>query len=123
MGKETNWTKLGVALVLLGLLIWGGRYVIKQGVSKKAAWQTQEVKTISYLGVEGKNALELLRNTHQVDFQTSDFGVFVTEIDGVKNTSDTFWMYYVNDKLAEVAADQYVTKEGDKIEWKYEKAQ
>lgn len=123
MKNETNWQKLGLALVLLAFLIWGGSYVIKQGKTKQAVQQTQETQIISYQGVEGKNALELLQKEHQVNFQTSDFGVFVTEIDGIKNTEDTFWMYYVNEKLAEVAADKYATKEGDKIEWKYEKVQ
>lgn len=120
--KRVEWQKLGLALILLALLIWGGNYLIKQGKIKQVEKQAQEVKTISYLGIEGKNAFELLQKEHRVSFQTSEFGVFVTEIDGVKNTSDTFWMYYVNGKLAPVAADKYVTKKGDKIEWRYEKA-
>lgn len=123
--QKIEWQKFGLALILLCLFIWGGSYVIKQGKTKQTTSQTQqvEIKTISYEGIEGKNALELLQKEHQVNFQTSDFGVFVTEIDGVKNASDTFWMFYVNGEMAPVAADKYVTKDGDRIEWRYEKAE
>lgn len=122
MKQKTNWSKLGLALVLLALLIWGGSYVVNQGKSKQTQQEAEQVKTISYVGVEGKTALELLATEHQVDYQTSEFGAFVSEIDGIKNTSDTFWMFYVNGNLAEVSADKYATKAGDKIEWKYEKS-
>ena len=90
---------------------------------KSEEGQTQEqAKTVSYEGVEGKTALEILKETHQVEGQDSDFGTFVTSIDNTQNSSDTFWMFYVNGTLSGVAADKYTTKAGDKIEWKYEKS-
>lgn len=122
MKQKTNWSKLGLALVLLALLIWGGSYVVNQGKSKQTQQEAEQVKTISYDGVEGKTALELLVLEHQANYQTSELGAFVNEIDGIKNTSDTFWMFYVNGNLAEVSADKYVTKAGDIMEWKYEKS-
>jgi hypothetical protein len=53
--------------------------------------------------------------------EDSDFGVFVKEIAGRANTKDSFWLYYVNGQMAEVAADKYELREGDLVEWKYEK--
>ena len=124
MKQKTSWQKLGLALVLLAVIIVVGYIVINQGRVKQEARQNQEQerKTISYEGVEGKNAIELLKENHQVDAQISDLGAFVSSIDGTQNSSDTFWMFYVNGKLSEVSADQYTTKTGDKIEWKYEQS-
>ena len=119
--KKIEWQKLGLALVLLALLIWGGAYVIRQGKSKESSAQTQETNIISYQGIEGKTAFGLLQEKHKIEFQESDLGVFVTKIDDIENTSDTFWMYYINGQLGGVAADKYVTKAGDRIQWKYEK--
>lgn len=53
--------------------------------------------------------------------EDSDFGVFVKQIGKKGNTKDLFWLYFVNGKMAEVAADKYELKEGDLVEWKYQK--
>lgn len=53
--------------------------------------------------------------------EDSDFGVFIKEIGGKANTKDQFWLYFVNGKMGEVAADKYELKTGDLVEWKYEK--
>jgi len=82
-----------------------------------------QIDHIAYVGVDGKNAFELLQQQHKVVSTTSDFGAFVTEIDGVKNSADKFWMFYINGALAQSAPDKYITKQADQIEWKYEKSQ
>lgn len=81
------------------------------------------IKTIDYDGVDGKNALELLKVSHQVAATDTTDGAFVTKIDDTENTSDSFWMFYVNGQLAPMAADKYVTKNGEKIEWRFEQYQ
>lgn len=49
------------------------------------------------------------------------FGNLVTKI-GDKESNDKFgWIYLVNGKLGQIAADRYVVYPGDKIEWKYSK--
>ena len=40
---------------------------------------------------------------------------------GTENTKDLSWIYFVNGKSGEVAADKYELKNGDKVEWKYMK--
>jgi len=54
----------------------------------------------------------------------SGMGYFVEEINGVKNDTKTnaYWIMYINSQSAQVGAAQYILKEGDKIEWKFEKA-
>jgi len=120
-----------IAAVLLGLIVivggsFLGKYVSNREESKSIEGiQTQAtpevIKTVSYDGVDNKNALELLKVDHKVETQDSDAGSFVTSIDGIANTDDTFWMFYVGGELASTGASDYSTKNGEKIEWRYEK--
>lgn len=80
---------------------------------------TQQVPTsvISYKGVDGKNALDLLKANHRVDAKTYSYGSFVTTIDGIQPDASHFWAFYVNDQFSQVAADKYVTKSTDDLRW------
>ena len=94
-----------------------------QAPTNEAVEQTQRVPvtTISYQGVEGKTALELLKVFHQVEVKSYSFGDMVIGIDG--NTPDpnkAFWAFYLNGSQAQVGAGAYVTKSSDQIEWRLE---
>jgi len=77
--------------------------------------------TVSYQGVDGKTALELLQASHQVEVKHYSFGDMVISIDGLAPDATHFWAFYVNDKQSEVGASAYVTKSSDVIEWRLEK--
>jgi len=53
----------------------------------------------------------------------SGIGFFVEEIDGIRNDpkNNLFWFYYVNGRKAGVGITGYILREGDVIEWKFEK--
>lgn len=56
-----------------------------------------------------------------VESQQFDFGVMVTSINGISGEgSGKYWMYYVNDQLADKGSDQYTLKAGDTILWSLE---
>ena len=74
------------------------------------------VPTITYKGVDGKNALELLKASHAV----VDDGGFVTSIDGQVNAAPKYWTLYANGTMASVGAKDLVTKASDTIVWKLE---
>jgi len=80
---------------------------------------------VSYDGVNGKTALELLQKSHQVG--TKDYagiGSMVIAIDGVKaEDGKNFWGFYVNGTMASEGAGTYKTKAGEKIEWRLETIQ
>lgn len=80
---------------------------------------------VTYSGLEGKTALELLLSHELVETKVySGIGEMVVSINGTKAAdSAEFWAFYVDGKKAQVGADQYVTKGGEKIEWKLEKIQ
>lgn len=74
------------------------------------------VPTVSYPGVDGKNALDLLKESHTV----VEDGGFVKSIDGRENTGSTYWFLYVNGKSSEVGAKDVQTKPSDTLEWRFE---
>ena len=47
-------------------------------------------------------------------------GIFVEEINGVRGSQGKYWIYYVNDKEAEVGISKNIVKDGDIISWKQE---
>lgn len=135
MNKEnSSWSisNFIAIIILVGLLVIGGsllgNYVSQKQAQKSVAGTQIEFnpvveKTISYDGQNGKNALDLLKASHEVESQDSSIGIFVTAIDGTKNEDNKYWMFYVDGKLAASGADQYQTKDGEKIEWRYESLQ
>lgn len=124
-----GWGNLIAAIILGAILIFGGS-LLGNAVSKKqaekavagteTAFKTVVEKTLNYDGQNGKTALELLRVTHKVEVQESSIGTFVNSIDNTKNEDNKYWMFYVEGKLASESADKYITKDGEKIEWRYE---
>ena len=68
-------------------------------------------------------ALETIAKENNLSVKTkpSSFGVLVEGIDGYFNTKEAFWMYQVNGKAGNVAADRYIINSEDTIVWEYKK--
>jgi hypothetical protein len=113
-------TVVVLLLVLVGLGVASSNLSSKHQTPTTSATATTKPQTISYQGEDGKNALELLQRNHQVQTQDSSFGTFVTSIDNVAQTENSFWLYYVDGKAGDAAADKTVTQNGQTIEWRYE---
>lgn len=120
--KQTNLIYfLGAVILVFGLyLIVPDRRTEQAPNNQTTAGRVQE---ISYQGVEGKNALELLRDSHQVETEKFDFGELVVSIDGVKPDKNQFWAFYVNSAPSQVGASAYQTKASDTITWKLDTIQ
>lgn len=73
---------------------------------------------ISYAGEDGKTVLELLKQKAKVKTETFSFGELVVEINGVRSGNGYNFLYYVNGGTVKTGAANYVTKAGEKIEWK-----
>lgn len=117
-----------ILLTIAALLTIGGgsAYLIanQSEPTPQVSVQQQVEKEISYKGVEGKNALELLKSNYDVN--TEDFpgvGEMVNTIDGKTPTDKQFWGFYVNGEMAQVGAGDYITEPSDKITWKLEDVQ
>lgn len=61
---------------------------------------------------------DYLEKNHKAVFEDG----MMTELDGISQdeSKNQYWMYYVNDQMAEVGIGDYVPKDGDKIEFRFE---
>lgn len=70
----------------------------------------------------GANLLDLTNSLFDIEYQTSDYGSFVTSINGVDQDSGHFWIWmFFEDgwEMGPVGADQYLLHEGYVIGWYY----
>jgi hypothetical protein len=88
--------------------------------SKPAVTATQAASHhLIYQGENGKTALDLLKTQAHVTIKNTSFGPLVDSINGVQG-GGKYWMFYVNGRQASVGAGAYITKTGERIEWKFE---
>ena len=113
-----------VSLLVVGLIFYGSAQL--QNVSEhpqgQAVQDQSQFTYVKYQGEEGRTAVDLLKSKYNVETKEfSGLGEFVARINGVPvDTSKFFWGFYVNGKMSDVGASQYVTKSGDVLEWKLE---
>jgi len=121
--KKTIVAAAAVALVLIGA---GGFWELKHkpAPTKPSASQvvtetpTQKTEYVTYSGVEGKTALELLKGQANVKTKSSTYGEFVESINDNDGGGKKYWTFFVDGKESAVGAGTYVTKNSEKIEWK-----
>ncbi len=134
--RETQDSKrLFIGIALAVVLLFGGASFALANRSNDQAKQTAKnqaeqqatrssvaaANTVQYDGVAGKTALALLKEKATVVTKDSSYGPYVDSINGVQGGTDgKYWAFYVNGTMAQVGADAYTTKTGDKIEWKFE---
>ncbi|MGW6007156.1 DUF4430 domain-containing protein [Oerskovia enterophila] len=91
--------------------------------SDDAADDSADDVGLTYEGVAGKTALELLVAADPTAVvQGEGENAFVTGIDGreAQDSAKEFWALYVNGEMAQVGAGSLVTETGDEITWKLE---
>ncbi len=72
--------------------------------------------------LKNSSAFDVLKSMFEVEYDAGEYGVFIKGIkteNWTRQTTDYFWMYFVNGKLADVAADKYAVKPGDTIKFAY----
>ena len=126
-----------IALLAIVILAVGGLLIYKNGINKSVETSqnsfsqsttnitkltiSPDKKIVSYEGQTGKTALEILKSLTVITTQQSNYGEFVTDINGIKaENGKQFWAFYVNGVLASEAAGSYISTNGEKIEWKIE---
>lgn len=130
-------------IVVLALLILGGGVLAVsskkeqpaevQGVQEEVFtadlvldFSEEKVATYSGVRIAEKTVLGLLlqaaaENDFEVDYDppSGEMGAFVKSVDGVANTSESFWQFWVNGEYGQVAMDQQEIKDGDLVEIKF----
>ncbi len=117
MNKKLLSIALIVIVLIGGTVIWNRR-TDDQPTNSTSSELTKQ--PISYSGVEGQTALDLLKQTHIVETKSYSFGEMVVAIDGISATEGTnFWEFLVNGQQATVGAGDYQTKPSDSITWQW----
>ena len=93
----------------------------KPEVSLTLQFSPADVETVRTTAKTAFEALKNVTDVKGVPLKTKqyDFGIFVESIRDMPNTKDKVWIYYVNGKSGEVAADTYTLSDNDKVEWRY----
>ncbi len=93
---------------------------------QKATLQIEETRHESEIK-EGASIYDLmskLRSEGKINFKEKDYpgmGKFIEEINGRRGGADTYWVYYVNEKKAQIGISNYKLSPGDVVSWKLEK--
>lgn len=109
---------LVIPIIVLGTGVVGA--ITSQHATQKAQITTtsSEITDVKYHGINGQNALDLLKKYAKVETKHYSFGDLVVSINGTEGNGPKYWSFYLNGKLADVGAGSYVTKNTDNIEWK-----
>jgi hypothetical protein len=84
-------------------------------------------KIATYSGIAAHNAFEILtvvtkKENIPLVTKTYDFGVFIQKIGEKESGTALAWIYFINGKSGDVAADKATLTSGDVVEWKYTKS-
>ncbi|MBD3401878.1 DUF4430 domain-containing protein [candidate division GN15 bacterium] len=112
-------TKQSRACLIAGLLVVL-LIVFTSAIScgrRKTEGDPKDIATIELTGRDSTTVFELLNEAHEVQFKQSSLGTFVTGIDTLEVTPETFWVYTVNDSMPDVGADRCTTQAGDRVVW------
>jgi len=110
------------AIALIGVWFWANPISLSKSPKATANGNANTnaavelPTTIAYQGVEGQNALDLLKASHVV---IEDNG-FVQAIDGRANSATSYWFLYVNGTSSDKGAKDVMTTSSDSIEWRFE---
>lgn len=77
---------------------------------------------LSYKGINGVDALTILREREKAWIEQDSSGLVVSiNKRRADSSKHEYWAFYVNNKLAPVGPADYTTQNEDVIEWKIEK--
>jgi hypothetical protein len=87
----------------------------------KAATAKADSLTIELGGQNGLSVFDILRRSRRVDFLRTPAGVFIKSVDSIATGDGYVWLYSVNNIMASIAADKYITADTDIIKWHFRK--
>ena len=113
-----------IAASVMALYSCGDDKTLGSGATSIKVDITKDGKTTSYtVKTDEKNLGAALthKDVKLIEVKSSDYGNYVTSVDGTENTDDTFWMIYVDGKVSEVGIDDIEIVKDAKYEFKFEK--
>lgn len=142
MRKYIIWQIVGVGVVIVALLFGISAITERNEVAQESAQTIPQTGDLT-ITIEGlytnknvqfsspKTALEILRQLdagqEEMQLATKEYsglGVLVEGIGGKTNgVNDEYWQYKVNGVMPQVGADKLEVKNGDVVEWYFDKSE
>jgi hypothetical protein len=72
---------------------------------------------------KGANALEEMKKLFDLNYSMSQYGAFITGINGEQAPSDSYWAMYIDGNYAMVGISSLAIDKNMEISWKLEKIQ
>ena len=133
-----KWILIGGVLLLAGCAEQSADQPADQSADAKACDQSVDVSVVNHAEKktttlfkkelclnQSETALEALEETELPIVKTGKGEMaYVTAVDGIREKSagaSSGWVFGVNDKPAQVGAGAYQLKDGDRLEWRFEK--
>ncbi len=118
---------IGVLLIILGIYITTPKKPYTKGYYQIELiidyGSNQSIYKFSFYS--NKSLFDLMKERLNISYQNYSFGPFITCINGVCQGNDTYWLYYIDGKLASVGAGScYIgncLKNNSVVIWKYQK--
>ena len=124
-----------IIIVLIAVGIVCGIVVYTNSMdSEKVSGAMKEISIMIYdkdneeifkkeLRTEAQYLSDVLEETENLDIQMQDteYGKYITSIQGISEGDDYYWSYYINDEYAEVGVSNCEIKDGDRYTFKIEK--
>lgn len=117
--------KKKIILIILIVLAILGIYFLIPRTSISRPVNNLEYKNTITGEISVYDFMDKLRAEGKINFMEKNYtgmGKFITSINGIENSGGQNWIYYVNNKEAQVGVSNYKIKVGDIVSWKYEKA-
>lgn len=76
------------------------------------------VETTALSFTDGDTAFDLLQAVAEVEFEETDYGPFITGINGQTPEGDDYWGFFINGVEAQVGAADYTLQNGDNVLFK-----
>jgi hypothetical protein len=129
---------IGVFVALLGVFLLTSNIIPRDTsiISTSKEENNKTVKTILEINqvkyeseitepISVYEFMEKLQNERKITFKDKTYtgmGKLIEEINGLKSEGDKYWIYYVNNKEAQIGISDYKINPGDTVSWKYEKS-
>ena len=123
-----------IIILVFGFLVYQNRHLLKRSSPAnrvtKSVVTSKTIKITEKINSEsseldlpsGSTALDAIKKNPTVKITHYSFGDLVTSINGFENgTNDMNWIVYLNGIKSKVGVGDIKLKNGDVVEWKFEK--
>jgi len=93
--------------------------ILPQGVTISVIQDEEVLVPVTAVSfAEGETAFDILQKVAEVDYTETDYGPFITGINGVQPEGEDYWGFFINGQEAQVGAADYQLQNGDHLLFK-----